>query len=70
MFKFCEKVFKNEKVKHFFKENYKLHRMNTRSKNIFKIRKSKTKRFEQSAIPYMARLLNDEQKRKSKILKG
>ena len=67
---FAKKCLKNEKVKHFFKENYKLHRMNTRSKNIFKIRKSKTKRFEQSAIPYMARLLNDEQKRKSKILNG
>ena len=32
---FAKKSFKNEKVKHFFDKDHKLHKMNTRSKNIF-----------------------------------
>ena len=42
--------------------------MNTRSKNVFKIRASRTKRFQQSAIPYMVNLLNNELKDKEKVI--
>ena len=65
---FAKKCLKNEKVKHFFKENKNLHRMNIKSKKKFKERMSKTKRFEQSAIPYMTKLLNNEYKNKKKIM--
>ena len=65
---FAKKCLKNEKVKHFFKENKNLHRMSKKSKPFFKERFSKTKRFEESAIPYMTRLLNNEYKKKEKII--
>ena len=65
---FAKKCLKNEKVKNFFKENKNLHRMNKKSKPYFKERFSKTKRFEESAIPYMTRLLNNEYKKKEKII--
>ena len=42
--------------------------MNKKSKKIFKESISKTKRFEQSAIPYMTQLLNNEYKNKKKIM--
>ena len=65
---FAKKCLKNNKVKHFFNENYKIHKMNKRSKNIFKEKRSRTKRFQQSAIPYMTRLLNNDCKKKKKII--
>ena len=65
---FAKKCLKNEKVKHFFEKDYKLHKMNTRSKNVFKVRTSRTKRFQQSSIPYMVKLLNNELKEKRKII--
>ena len=65
---FAKKYLKNEKVKHFFEKDYKLHKMNTRSKNVFKVRTSRTKRFQQSSIPYMVKLLNNELKEKRKII--
>ena len=65
---FAKKSFKNEKVKHFFDKDHKLHKMNTRSKNIFKIRAARTKRFQQSAIPYMVNLLNNELRDKRKMI--
>ena len=65
---FAKKCLKNNKVKHFFNESYKIHKMNKRSKNIFKEKRSRTKRFQQSAIPYMTRLLNNDCKKKKKII--
>ena len=65
--KFAQKCIKREKTKHFFQRDKQLHKMNKRSKNIFKNKQIKTSRFEQSAIPYMTRLLNNERK-KSKII--
>ena len=65
---FAKKCLKNNKVKHFFNESYKIHKMNKRSKNIFKEKRSRTKRFQQSTIPYMTRLLNNDCKKKKKII--
>ena len=65
---FAKKCLKNNKVKHFFKESYKIHKMNKRSKNIFKVKMSRTKRFQQSAIPYMTKLLNNDYEKRKKII--
>ena len=65
--KFAKKCLKREKIKHFFKKDFQIHKMNKRSKNIFKNKQLKTSRYEQSAIPYMTKLLNNEYK-KSKII--
>ena len=58
---------KNEKVKHFFQKDFQLHKMNKRSKNLLKIKK--TKQFEQSATPYMIKLINEDNKKKKSIEK-
>ena len=42
--------------------------MNKKSKPFFKERFARTKRFEESAIPYMTKLLNNEYKKKEKII--
>ena len=44
--------------------------MKKRSQEIYKINMAKTKRYKKSAIPYMARILNNDNMRKEKIMKG
>ena len=41
--RFAKKCMKNEKVKHFFQNDFQLHKMNKRSKNLLKVKKLKTK---------------------------
>ena len=59
---FAKKGLKNEKVKNMFPIKKSKHQMELRKTNKFKTVKANTKRFKNSAIPYMRRLLNKEWK--------
>ena len=58
--KFAEGCLENNKTKHLFPLNEKVHQMNTRGTNKFKVLKSKTKRMEQSTVPSLQKLLNQK----------
>ena len=45
-----------------------MHKMTTRNKQKFKIFKQNTKRYQKSSIPYMRKLLNNEYKKKEKVI--
>ena len=66
---FAKKCLKNEKLKNIFPKKLKLHKMSQRKTNIFKIKITMKKRYQQSAIPYMTKLLNKYYSEKSKIMK-
>ena len=66
--RFAKKCLKNEKLKNLFPLNTKKHEMIKRNKRKHAMRKIRTTRFEKSAIPFMTKLLNNEQSRKMKIL--
>ena len=51
-----------------FPLNKTKHKMIKRNKRKYQSRKTRTKRFENSAIPYMTKLLNNEQSIKKKII--
>ena len=57
---FAKKCLKNEKVKNMFPLRKTNHCMEIRKMNKFKMIKANTKRYEQSAIPYMRRILNKD----------
>ena len=58
--KFAKNCLKNEKVKNMFPINKQNYRIETRKRNKFKIFKSKTERYDKSAVPYMRRILNED----------
>ena len=63
--RFARNSLKNEKVMDMFPKNSSTHRMKKRNTKKFKIKVPKTKRYKNSAIPFMINLLNhDEEKRK------
>ena len=55
---FARKCLRNEKMGKLFKENQKLHEMETRNKEKYEITYARTSRFKKSPIIYMQRLLN------------
>ena len=55
--KFARKAAKNERFKHWFPKKSSL---NTRSKDIYIEPNAKTKRYSNSSIPHMIRLLNED----------
>ena len=55
----AKKCLRNEKMKKLFKENPKLHEMETRNKEKYEITHARTSRFKKSPIIYMQRLLNE-----------
>ena len=59
----------NEKVKSLFPLKKSKHNMKIRITNKFKTKKANTKRYENSAVPYMRRLLNKEWKKSQESLK-
>ena len=59
---------KTDKVKKFFPLENSKHKMKTRKKEKYKIFKQNTKRYQNSAIPFMRRLLNNEYEEKGKIV--
>ena len=66
---FAKKCLTNDKVKSMFPLKTSKHTMKKRKTNKFKIFKTNTKRFEQSAVPYMRRLLNKDWDKKQKSFK-
>ena len=65
--KFAKNCLKNEKVKNFFPINNKIKR--TRHSENFKVNFASTKRYGNSTIPALQRLLNNEDLKKRIILR-
>ena len=65
--RFAKKCLKNEKVKDFFPKKIQNHRMIKRKDQKFKTNNAKTKRYRNSAIPYMQRLLNKDNEKKEEF---
>ena len=59
--KFAKKCAANEKTKHMFPLNSKLHNMETRKAEKFKVQKANTDRLKFFAIIYMQNLLNEQE---------
>ena len=66
--RFAKNCLKNEKVRNMFPKNVTEHKMKTRKSKGFKVQLAKTKRYKNSAIPYMVNLLNKEFTEKKKIM--
>ena len=56
---FAKKCLNNEKMKHLFQPNKKVHTMETRFQEEYEVNLAKTERLKNSPIIYMQRLLND-----------
>ena len=67
--KFAKKSLKVENFGHLFPLNSKSHDMNTRKSDYYKVSKSYSKRYLQSAIPSMQRLLNRDKKEQRESFK-
>ena len=57
---FAKKCTTHEKLKDMFPLNKTNHKMTLRKQKKYKSLKANTKRYKQSALPYMRKLLNDE----------
>ena len=68
--KFAGNCLKNEKVKGIFSKNESNHKMIKRKNNLYSEKLIKTKRYKNSAIPYMVRLLNKEEQEKKSIIEN
>ena len=64
--KFAKKCLKNEKVIKISKLDKSKNQMKKRTSRLYEKKKAKTKRYKQSSVPLMTKLLNDEQKKKHK----
>ena len=64
--KFAKDCIRNEKMKQMFPLNVQNSGLQTRHKQTFKVNKAYTERYKQSAIPYMQRLLNEDESNKNK----
>ena len=67
--KFAKKCLQVEKLKKLFPRNIKNHKMSKRSSEKFKVNRSLTQRYRNSAIPQMQRMLNLHEKQRQKIMK-
>ena len=66
--RFAKKCLKHEKLKKMFPLKKNEYNMIKRNKRKYQTRKIKTKRLENSAIPYMTKLLNIEESKKQKTI--
>ena len=66
---FAKKSLKNEKVKDMFPLQKSKHHMKKRKMKKYQIKKAFTKRYKNSAIPYMRRLLNKDDEEKKSCMK-
>ena len=64
--KFAKKCLQNEKVKNIFPINPSTYGIKTRMKNRFVVDQIKTERYKKSAIPYMLKLLNNDERQRMK----
>ena len=67
---FSKKCLRNDKVKDLFKLNKTKHQMKKRKTYKYEMVRAKTKRYKQSSLPYMTKLLNEENELKRKIMKN
>ena len=67
--KFARKCLQVEKLKKLFPRNLKIHKMLKRGSDKFKVNRSLTTRYRNSAIPQMQRMLNLHERQKQKIMK-
>ena len=67
--KFAKKSLKVENFGHLFPISVKRHEMKTRHNDIFKVNKGYSKRYLQSAIPSMQRILNRDKQKQVEALK-
>ena len=68
-FKFARKCLDVNKLKKMFPKKMKMHDMSKRSIEYYKINRTLTKRYLNSAIPQMQRILNVDRKKKIETLK-
>ena len=66
--RFANKCLKQEKTKHIFKRNSKMHKMKLRRKDTFKLQNAKTERLRKSSVLHMTRQLNKKEEEKRRIL--
>ena len=67
--KFANKCLEVPKLQKMFPRNLKYHGMDKRNPEGFQVQRGLTERMRRSAIPYMQRLLNEQQKKKRDICK-
>ena len=65
--KFANKCLKQEKTKHIFQRNSKIHKMTLRKKDTFKVKNARTERLRKSSILHMTRQLNKQEDNKRRI---
>ena len=58
--RFAKNCLKNSKVKNFFPEKKQLHKMKKRKMKKFKVNKAFTKRYSKTSIPFMQKMLNED----------
>ena len=67
---FAEKCVRNPKTQNMFPENKKIHSMETRNPEHYKVTKANTERFKKSAIIYMQNIFNESHLEKNKLGPG
>ena len=65
--KFANKCLKQEKTKHIFQRNSKIHKMTLRKKDTFKVKNARTERLRKSSILHMTRQINKQEDNKRRI---
>ena len=68
-FKFAKKCLEVKKLKKMFPKKVEMHDMSKRNFEYYKVNRTLTKRYLNSAVPQMQRILNVDKKKKFKILK-
>ena len=68
--RFAKKCLNNEKMKNLFPMKKSKHKMEMRNYRKYKTKHINTKRFECSALPYMTKLLNEDEERKRKFMRN
>ena len=66
--KFAKNCLKIDKVKGMFEKKKNIHNMKKRKQKIFEEKNAKTKRYQMSAIPYLFKLLNEDNEKKKQLL--
>ena len=68
-FKFAKKCLEVKKLKKLFPKKLKMHDMSKRDFEYYKVNRTLTKRYLNSAVPQMQRILNFDKKKKIETLK-
>ena len=69
-FRFAKNCLKNDKVKNMFPKNLSKHKMIKRKTKKFRTVLARTRRYQKSAIPYMLKLLNNDEEQRKKTIGG